>query len=33
MNKVKAFAQESGKVLLFGIGVCSPFFAHVLGWL
>lgn len=31
MNKMKTFAKETGKVLLFGIGVWTPFALHVLG--
>lgn len=33
MNKVKAFAKETGKVVLFGVGVWMPFALHIIGWL
>ena len=33
MNKVKSFAKETGKVLLFAVGVWLPFALHIAGWL
>gem|GEM_PF-3682691 len=31
MNKVKSFAKEAGKVVLFGVGVWLPFALHIAG--
>ena len=31
--KMKNVIKETGKVLLFGIGVNAPFWAYMMGWL